>query len=223
MPQGNPQQLPHKGYSTRATAYKKAQDLYNTDRNSLANIICSGKPIPQHEIFPNIREVDKFYRGILESDSPDDLEPFDALLNVDTTYCPITECEVESVQRSGSAFSRLNDSRIGQSSSTRMVTGVTRATGDRLLSDRPPKDSFNSLTPRCTPPTSTFERRQGKNTMWRPQGIRNGVPPLRVKCTSTDYPVDRAQRRVSTRIFRRRASIVNDAGDGILNVIFTDR
>lgn len=84
------------GRGLRAQNFKKAQDLFNTNRTSLATTILAGKSLDTPEELPEMQRVEEFYGGILESPSLEDTEAIKdrKVSNGDTEY-PIKMREVD--------------------------------------------------------------------------------------------------------------------------------
>ncbi|CAH1995353.1 unnamed protein product [Acanthoscelides obtectus] len=99
-PQGNYAQATT-GPGPRAEGFKKAQDLYNKNRSSLAEKIISGTPLDENEITPLIDEVERLYRGILESPARETTDVHNEPLTEDTkTFLPFRQDEIESAKTS---------------------------------------------------------------------------------------------------------------------------
>ncbi|KAK9701489.1 Reverse transcriptase (RNA-dependent DNA polymerase) [Popillia japonica] len=95
------QDAPDPGPS-RASTYKKAQDLFQKDPSQLAEKIITGSPIVEEAIYPKIEDVDRLYRTIFErQDAPDPgLSP--APKETANLYRPVGEEEIRSSVRNWS-------------------------------------------------------------------------------------------------------------------------
>ncbi|CAH1995337.1 unnamed protein product [Acanthoscelides obtectus] len=89
------------GRGPRAEGLKKAQDLYNKNRSSLAEKIISGTPLDENEVTPPIDEIERLYRGILESLARETTDVHNKPLTEDTkTFLPFRQHEIESAKTS---------------------------------------------------------------------------------------------------------------------------
>ncbi|CAH2016998.1 unnamed protein product [Acanthoscelides obtectus] len=89
------------GRGPRAEGFKKAQDLFNKNRSSLAEKIISGTPLDEKEVTPPIDEVERLYRGILESPAREVTDVHNKPLTEDTkTFLPFRQDEIENAKTS---------------------------------------------------------------------------------------------------------------------------
>lgn len=79
----------------KASLYKLTQDLYKRNKKVLTDKIISGKTLTDDEVYPETQEVDKLFRGILESTSPPDDHPVLDQKEAQDIAFPITPSEVE--------------------------------------------------------------------------------------------------------------------------------
>lgn len=87
------------GRGLRAQNFKKAQDLFGSNRSSLASIILAGKSLDAPEELPELHHVEEFYGSILESPSSDDNEVIkDRKVANGGTEDPITESEIDDIK-----------------------------------------------------------------------------------------------------------------------------
>lgn len=84
------------GRGLRESNYKKAQDLYNKNRATLASAIIEGKNLQQADKYPSMERVEEFYAGILEAPMVEDLDPvYDAKTTTCDTERPFTFTEID--------------------------------------------------------------------------------------------------------------------------------
>jgi len=84
------------GRGLRASNYKKAQDLYNKNRATLASAIMEGKSLQMADKYPSMARVEDFYRGILEAPMVEDPEPIEETkTSVVNTERPFTATEID--------------------------------------------------------------------------------------------------------------------------------
>ena len=83
------------GNNARASTYKKAQDLYNKNKKSLADRILRGKSLQEEELYPKLADVEGLFKSLLESSSPQDEEPVDVVARKRDTFRPITTEDVK--------------------------------------------------------------------------------------------------------------------------------
>lgn len=83
----------HGGRGSRATAYKKAQDLFTKNKTGLADIILNNRDLLGDQLTPSTESIHAHFSEVFSTSSKDDTEPFYPKPSRSTFY-PITAEEI---------------------------------------------------------------------------------------------------------------------------------